>query len=102
MKKITIIFMMLLVATFGFAQNIVSVDGNKTWKSYVTAFNVSDGTYAFGFDYNVDLNKTTFTDITATLQPNFEIWGTNIGTVDPGWFDDATTPNKIVEVNTFI
>lgn len=101
MKKITFIIAVFLAANF-YAQNTVSVDGTKDWKSYVAAFNVSNNAFAFGFEYNIDLAKTTFTSNTATLQPNFAIWADNNPTVDPGWFDDATTPNKIVEVSSFV
>ena len=102
MKKITLLLIAVFISASSLSQNNVSVDGSQSWNSFVAAFNVSDGNFDFGFSYDVVLAKTTLTATTATLQPNFEIWETNNPSVDPGWFNDATTPNKIVEVSSFI
>ena len=101
MKKITLL-LMLFVTSLLTSQNTVSVDASKTWKSYVAAFNVSDGNYAFGFDYDFAKNKSTFTGNVLTMQPNFAIWADNAASWDAGWFSASETPNKTVEVSGFV
>ena len=80
--------------------NTVSVDGAKTWKGYVNAFNTSDDSYAFGFEYGVADLKTTVEATKITLQPNFAIWTAE--NANASWFDNSTTPNKYIETSSFV
>ncbi|WP_298778958.1 T9SS type A sorting domain-containing protein [uncultured Polaribacter sp.] len=99
MKKITLLFTLFIVA-FLSAQNSVTIDGSKTWKGYVNAFNTSDDSYAFGFEYGVADLKTTIEASTITLQPNFAIWTAE--NTNASWFDNATTPNKYIETSSYV
>ncbi|NVJ87936.1 MAG: T9SS type A sorting domain-containing protein [Flavobacteriaceae bacterium] len=100
MKKITLL--LLLFSGVFTAQNSVTLDASKTWKSYVAAFNVADNSYAFGFEYDFSKNKATFNSNELTLQPNFAIWAENASSWNAGWFSAANTPNKNVEVSGFV
>lgn len=99
MKKTTLLFF-LLTSAINFAQNSVTIDGSKTWNAYVNAFNTSDQSYAFGFSYGIADAKTTVSSSSLTLQPNFAIWAAENS--NSAWFDDPSTPNKYVEVNSYV
>ena len=99
MKKITLLFL-LLTSAINFAQNSVTIDGSKTWNAYVNAFNTADQSYAFGFAYTIADAKTTVSSTSLTLQPNFAIWAAENS--NNAWFDDSTTPNKYVEVSSYV
>ena len=101
MKKITLL-LMLFVTSLLTSQNTVSVDASKTWKSYVAAFNVSDGNFAFDFPYDFPKNKSTFSGNVLTMQPNFLIWAENAASWNADWFSASETPNKAVEVSGFV
>lgn len=104
MKKITL-FIFLLTASFGFAQNVVTISDADITNAYVNAFNTSDDSFAFGFGYTVADMKTTFpTSSSVVLAPNFAIWDENDDTPtdggpmwDPDWFSAPNTPNKKIE-----
>jgi hypothetical protein len=103
MQKITFLFFILSVF-FGFSQNTVTVDGTKTWSGYVNAFNVSDGSYAFGFPYPTSDLKAVISATSVRVSPNTAIWGAE--STDPNWFDNPgnppSNPNKYIEANTFV
>ena len=99
MKKTTLLFF-LLISAINFAQNSVTIDGSKTWNAYVNAFNTSDQSYAFGFAYTIADAKTTVSSTSLTLQPNFAIWAAENS--NSAWFDDPNTPNKYIEVNSYV
>ncbi|WP_179344211.1 T9SS type A sorting domain-containing protein [Winogradskyella ursingii] len=110
MKKIT--FILLCITFLGYSQNNVSVDESNITRGYINAFNISDGTFAFGFDYNdLPTLKATFpTSTSISLAPNFQIWDNNDATPcgesfcsmwNPDWFSSPMVPNKDVELNAF-
>ena len=83
--------------------NSVTVATSQAWNAYVNAFNVSDGTYAFGFGYTVSDLRATPTTTSMTLEPNTAIWTANA--TDAGWFDQGAatqTANKYIEALSYI
>lgn len=102
MKKITLVLFSILVG-FAFAQNEVTVETSTSWNSYVNAFNVSDGSYAFGFPYTLSDNRATATSTSVTLAPNIAIWTAEAN--NTAWFDNSSgsqVPVKTLEVNSYI
>ena len=82
---------------------IVTVKTSQQWKSYVNAFNVSDGTLAFGFPYDVSKLRATATSNSMTLKPNIAIWNDEASNSD--WFDQDASPktaNKFIEAISYI
>lgn len=84
-------------------------DCPEEWIGYVNAFNASDDTFAFGFGYPVADLRTDVDDVngTVTCFPNFAIWSNESN--NSAWFDNpnpdpalASSPNKKVELNSFI
>jgi hypothetical protein len=83
--------------------NSVTVATSQAWKGYVNAFNVSDDTYAFGFEYGVPDLRATATATSMTLEPNILFW--TASATDAAYFDQAATTqtaNKYIEANSFI
>ncbi|MFH4966923.1 T9SS type A sorting domain-containing protein [Gaetbulibacter sp. M240] len=107
MKKITLLFSLLTLTFFnGFAQLNVSVsnaDGTG-WNPYVNAFNTSDESFAFGFGYAFDKQKTEFDGTTVTVKPNYGIWTDENN--NAAWFDNPGTPpsnpNKNIEALSYL
>ncbi len=109
MKKIT--FILLLISFLGYSQNNVTIDASNITNGYVNVFNLSDDSYAFGFQYDLPILKATFpTSTSISLAPNFQIWADNDATPcgetfcaewNPDWFSSPMVPNKNVELNSF-
>lgn len=102
MKKITLVLFSILVG-FASAQNEVTVETSTSWNSYVNAFNVSNGSYAFGFSYTLSDNRATATSTSVTLAPNIAIWTAEAN--NTAWFDNSSgsqVPVKTLEVNSYI
>lgn len=102
MKKITLI-LSLLLTSFIFGQNSVTVETSQAWNAYVNAFNVSDNNYAFGFGYTVADLRATPTATSMTLEPNTAIWTAEAA--NPAWFDqNAATQTALlyIEASSYI
>ena len=102
MKKITLI-LSLLLTSFAFGQNSVTVESSQAWNAYVNAFNVSDNSYAFGFGYTVADLRATPTATSMTLEPNIAIWSAEA--TNAAWFDQGAatqTANKYIEASSYI
>jgi hypothetical protein len=103
MKKITF-FALLLTITLGYSQTNVTVDPNENWVGFMNVFNAADDTFAFNFSYPVNQVKTTITESSITLQPNFAIWSAEAN--NAAWFDNPgnppSNPNKKTEGTTFV
>lgn len=71
-------------------------------KGYMNVFNVSDDSYAFGFEYGVADMKTTIGASSVTLQPNFAIWTAEDG--NAAWFDTSSgkTAKLYLEASTYV
>ena len=83
--------------------NSVTVATSQAWNAYVNAFNVSDNSYAFGFEYTVSDLRATPTTSSMTLEPNIAIWTAEA--TNAGWFDQGAatqTANKYIEASSYI
>lgn len=108
MKKITLLFILAMVTTFNsHGQLNISVDNpdGTGWNAYVNAFNISDGSYAFGFGYDLTKHKTEFDGSTVAVKPNYGIWVDACS--DAAWFDgntcpNPTSPNKNIEALSYL
>ena len=81
----------------------MTVETSTSWNSYVNAYNVSDGAFAFGFAYTLSDNRATATSTSITLAPNIAIWTAEAN--NTAWFDNssgAQVPVKTIEVNSYI
>lgn len=109
MKKITLLSF-FLTASFGFSQNMVTVDVGATWNGYMNVFdNPADGTpdcgggYCFGSGWGLGDLIATIGGSSITLLPNTNTYNDNPG--DAYWRDNngaGPDGNKIMEANTYV
>ena len=108
MKKITLLVAFaIFILTDSFGQLNISVDNpdGTGWNPYVNAFNISDGSFAFGFSYDLTKQKTEFDGTAVTLKPNYGIWVDECS--NAAWFDTPgcptpASPNKNIEALSYL
>jgi hypothetical protein len=110
MKKVLSLVAVAVATSSAFAQFTVFSD--IEWGIFVNAFNTSDDSLAFGFEYgttgiNGSFSQASFAGPVLTLGPNTEIYDSNLtsngGNPDPAWMDVNTLqPNKFIETSTFL
>lgn len=108
MKKITLsLYFLICIAISSHGQLNISVDNadGAGWNAYVNAFNTSNGSYAFGFSYDLTKQKTQFDGTNVTVKPNYGIWVDACS--DAAWFNgntcpNPTSPNKNIEALSYL
>ncbi|SHI71195.1 T9SS type A sorting domain-containing protein [Algibacter luteus] len=118
MKKITLLFT-LLITSYGFSQNTVTVDVAATWNGFMNVFdNPADGTpncgggYCFGSGWAVPDLQTVVGASNITLQPNYNGYANSLGgsngdrdywtNSSDGGVTAGPLGNKIMEASTFV